>query len=250
MKTAAIKITGSATPPPASGWKLKIAVLLIIAVPAFSGYPLHLVAVQVIPGISASWCLYALVVNLAVLALHGCGRYADIITLAAMITMPVVFSGAIVSHLAGLTGLSPRPPALAAVHYIQLCLTMLAVIPLALGIVTSIPFEAAEQKLLQNSSGVTARQKKLLMILRVFNHICFTVMANLVEIIREERNNFLKAGNGSLSALIGLMRHAAVECICSAVQFIPLWAIEIGSLPGPSPSIAEPAPNLTDQEEQ
>ncbi len=238
-----------APPPGGSGRKTRIALLAIAAIPAFCGYPLSIPGWQVLPGVPASWCLYGLMVHITVAAVCGPRLYANIVTVAAMIIMPVIFSGAAVSHLARFTGLSRQPGPLASVHYLRLCLTMLTVIPLALGLVTGIPFESAEQKLLQSSRGVGPWQKKLLMALRVFNHICFTVMAGLVETVREEKSGLLQPGSGRLKAFMGLMRHAAIEGICSAVQYIPVWAAEIGSLPG-SPPNPKPCSKPADQEEK
>ncbi len=219
---------------PGQGWKVRLALLIFFSVPAFSGMGLDLFAGQTVAGIPLSLCLYALLVNLVVLAVCGRFMYANIITVAAMVTLPVVFSGAAVSWIARLGGLGKMSSAQASLHYLRLCITMLSVIPLALGIVAILPFEAVEKRLLQNSCGVTRGQKKFLMALRVFNHICFTVSFGLLEIVSEEKHTFLKSEAGRITTFLRIMTQVAIEAICNAVQFIPLWAYEIGSLPEPS----------------
>ncbi len=218
-------------------WKLKLALLAVLSIPAFSGLGLDLLPGRQVAGIPLALCLYGLTVNLALVAVCGASLYANIITVAAMITLPVIFSGAALSWLARMGGLNTIGSVQASVHYLRLCVTMLTVIPLALGLVASLPLEAAEQRLLHGAGGVTRGQKKILMALRVFNHICFTVSFGLLEIIREEKHSLLKNDTGKLAGFLKILTQVAIEAICSAVQFIPLWAFEIGSLPEPPPKV-------------
>jgi hypothetical protein len=163
--------------------------------------------------------------------------------------MPVVFVGAIVSYMIFLSGLGYKAgPYAYSPHYLSLCITMLTVIPLALSMVAIVPFHELEHKLLQKQHGVSKITKFFLMSLRVFNHIVYFVIPNILESVREERHyrkwvlNTLKADTGvkpgetvkmkiKLTGLIKDMTQLGVEGICAAIQYIPLWAIEISQLP-------------------
>jgi hypothetical protein len=86
-------------------------------------------------------------------------------------------------------------------------------------------------------------QKIVLMFLRVFSHIFYFVIPNILEVIREEG---VLTGRGLLTPgqinkkppLLKRLRkitqalvYIGVESICSAIRFIPLWADEISMLP-------------------
>jgi hypothetical protein len=125
---------------------------------------------------------------------------------------------------------------------------MLTVIPLALTMIAVVPFHEFEQKLLKSRSGVSKPQRFFLMFLRVFNHILYSVIPNIVETLREERHYNQWAGrelmmesdlcligrarsmHRKLKSLIREMIQLAVEGICASIQYIPLWAVEISQL--------------------
>jgi hypothetical protein len=123
---------------------------------------------------------------------------------------------------------------------------MLTVIPLALALVAVIPFNRFERNLLLREQGITPMQKKQLMALRVFNHTAFSVIPALLEVLREENpldsgpsvpiksQPLIKTFQQQLILLIHIATQVAVESICAAVQYIPLWAHEIAALPEPS----------------
>ena len=234
-------------------WKLKFLILMIIAVPAFTGYPVASYETEVLRGITYGWVVYFLVVNLFVLIITGRQFFPNVVTIAVLIAMPVVFVVAGISYLIFWFGLGyPSGPAEYSAHYVSLCITMLTVIPLALSLVAIIPFQDFEQNMLNTTSGVSKIEKWVLMFLRVFNHIVFFVIPTIVETLREEAqykkwvDSSLKASStvsvqGRLnllgrrvSALIKDMTQVGVEGICSSIQYIPLWAVEISQLPGRS----------------
>lgn len=231
-------------------WKLKLLFLAILSVPAFSGYPLTLFEVEIISGLSYGWLFYFFVVNSFILILTGKRFFANAIAIAALISTPVVFFGATVSYLIFLSGLGYQlGPYAYSAHYLSLCISMLTVIPLALSMVAIVPFHELEHKLLQKQRGVSKIEKFCLMSLRVFNHIIYFVIPNILESIREERHykkwaqSNLKAEYDSfkpgkifkmktkLAGLIKDMTQLGVEGICAAIQYIPLWAVEISQLP-------------------
>ena len=218
------------------GWRRRFGVLAVAGVPAFCGWPLGHFAGLLFPGITVGWLAYLVLVHVLVRWTCGGRRYADIVAVAALIATPVVYGGAAVASVWNLvTGGGGPAAALAGAHYLRLCVTMLTVVPLALALVIQVPFQRIEHQLLEGRRGVSRREKALLMSLRVFNHIVYFVIPNILEVMREEHR-----GGGGPSVRAGrwrhLMRdlvHLAVEAICAAVRYIPLWAVEIAALPEP-----------------
>jgi hypothetical protein len=188
-------------------WPLGFAVLLVAAVPALTGLGLSLLPGDVVPGVSRGWVAYWALIHTLILLLLERRWYANILTIAALVTVPVVFVGA------------------------------------ALALVAVVPFSRLERRMLFQPEGITLRQKKFLMILRVFNHTAFFVIPSLLEVLREERAMTLPRADGAgrryltrylffqIKRLLRVITYLAVESICAAVQFIPLWAYEIGRLP-------------------
>ncbi len=72
-------------------WKLKIILLTVLAVPAFSGYPLDYFHWQPVPGISTGWLLYFTAVASLLLLLLGSEAFSNALAVAALITVPVVY---------------------------------------------------------------------------------------------------------------------------------------------------------------
>ena len=225
-------------------WKIKLLILLAGAVPAFSGYPVNRFEAEVVAGITRAWAVCFLIANSLVLALCGQRRYERILTAAVLVTLPVIASGGSISFVVSLFGPDVSGAQAAySTHYLRLCVTMLTVVPLALGLVALLPLQVIEQRFLQNRQGVSMPRKMMLMALRVFNHIVYCVIPNILEVIREERQ-FKTLGPASEAAgsTAGLLKragfaarrmtHIAGEGICAAVQYIPLWAVEISRLPG------------------
>ena len=223
----------------------------MLAIPAFTGYPLATFTAWIVPGLSWSRMVYFLVVNLLLWLLTGPRRYATMLTVAALIAMPVVFGGGTISWLLyQLAG--GAPPSAYSAHYVNLCLTMLTVIPLALALVMTVPWRNIENRLLTSTKGVYRLEKVALMSLRVFNHIVFGVIPQLMEILREERllSNGKPSGPGDrqfrninrqqggrlnwrtrLTFLFGALAQVGLAGICNAIQFLPIWALEIAQLP-------------------
>lgn len=226
---------------PTGSWRLIF--LLILGIPAFSGYPLGRWPLEIVPGATWGWVSYWLAAFCALRLLNGERRHGVILGISVLITLPVVFVGAGLSFLLAL-GSGPLDQLAYAYsgHYIALCLTMLTVVPLALSLAAALPVQALEQRLLRGAR-VSPRGKALLMALRVFNHIVFFVIPTILEVVREESvgGRWVPplTGSGGVRGwwlrcrrLVQMMVIIATEGICSAVQFIPLWAVEIARLPG------------------
>ncbi len=224
-------------------WRTRFLILAVVAVPAFTGYPVNQLNVPLIPGITQGWLGYFLTASTTILLVLGPRHFSNTVSIAALITLPVVFVGGSVSYLMLLAGFGHGGgQAGFSVHYVALCLTMLTVIPLALSLVAVIPFHEIEENLLAGEKGVSKSEKCLLMFLRVFNHIVYSVIPNIVDVMREEDRFHIGANiagdrrrSGQVQpgfrALIRTMVRIGVEGICAAVQFIPLWAVEISQLP-------------------
>jgi len=115
--------------------------------------------------------------------------------------------------------------------------------------VAVIPFHEMENRLLRTHEGVTRRQKMLLIVLRVFNHIVYYVIPDIMEVVREERlwhfsakEPLQKGGSSAKASRYGAMSvvfhnaisglvYLAVEGICASIRYIPVWALEIARLP-------------------
>jgi hypothetical protein len=231
-------------------WKLKLSLFVILSVPAFSGYPLNLVDSEIISGITKGWILYFILINSSILVVNGKRFFENTVAIASLIALPVVFLGAAISYMIYLSGLGYADgPSAYSAHYVSLCITMLTVIPLALTMIAVVPFHEFEQNLLKSGSGVSKPQRFVLMFLRVFNHIIYSVIPNIIETLREERHYNQWAGrelmlesdlslsdrgrsiHPKLKNLTREMVQLAVEGICASIQYIPLWAVEISQLP-------------------
>ncbi|MFC1489280.1 hypothetical protein ACFL6B_05490 [Thermodesulfobacteriota bacterium] len=231
-------------------WKIKLLLLLILSVPAFSGYPINMSGAEILPGITYGWVLYFIATHCLIPVIIGVRHYSNILSLSALVSVSVIFVGGTVSYLIFLTGLGHGTgPFAYSSHYVSLCLTILTVVPLALSIVAIVPFHEIEYNFLINRNHVSKPEKSILMFLRVFNHIVHFVIPNILEVMREEAQyrryaagldpkasglqmpNKVSVIKIRFKVLIRDFTHLGVEGICSAIQYIPLWAIEISQLP-------------------
>ena len=226
-------------------WRFRLILFCILAIPAFTGYPLGYLQQALVPGLAWGWVVYAGLVHAATLGLLGLSTYRLALIISLLITLPVVLLGAAISLIllffrawtpADLNGISS--------HYVALAITMLTVIPLALSIVAVIPFHRLENRLLNQPDGVGLMQKSALMFARVCIHVIYFVIPDILEVLREERilNQIMgrptSPGEPKLplrlrgTILVRNMIHVGVEGICASVRHIPLWAEEIARLPG------------------
>lgn len=227
-------------------WKLRWWILFVAGIPALTGYPRLSWILSDLPGIDLARLFYAI----GIYGLIGicCGPLflAGVVSAASLIVLPLIFFGAGISFTFYLTGLSyPGGPFEYSPHYVALAVNMLGVIPLALSLVLSVPYSRLEAGLLRKSGGVSRLEKYAMMALRVFNHIAFSVIPAALEVVREEgkgalpgadkRGGFLPNAPGGSGIRIRMvveeLIHLTSTCICSALRFIPLWAVEIAQLP-------------------
>ncbi|MFO7496094.1 MAG: hypothetical protein R6X05_10745 [Desulfobacterales bacterium] len=217
-------------------WQQRVALLTLAAVPALSGYPLAAAPGEILPGLTWGWGAYFCGVHLLLVLTTPKRLYGNILSASALISLPVVFGGAALSGLMHLTGLGhPGGPRSYSPHYLALLTSMLTVIPLGLALVASIPFQILEQQVLTGENGISRAEKNLLMALRVFNHIVHDVIPATLEVVREEWPRGPGAGQDrrrpAPADLIRMMTWLGIAGICCAVQYIPLWAVEIARLP-------------------
>ena len=218
-------------------WKRRILLLILIGIPAFTGLSPLAGLGAALPGVPWAAFIYAAAVNIVIGLTCGGVFAAGVLTVSVVILLPVVIGGASITWILAAAGwVTAMPAGVYGAHYVRLALNMLAVIPLALSIVATIPFGRLEQHLLKDERGVAPWEKKLLMAVRVFNHITFFVIPNLLEVVREEisggSRHHLSAGptRRLMSLTTGLIQ-IGVAGICGALRFIPLWAREIAELP-------------------
>ena len=214
-------------------WKIKLMILTAVAVPAFTGYPLMYFNDPVISGITRGWLGYSLGIHGILAMVLGPAIWGICLSIAVLIMLPVVFGGSAISYLFYLSGLAGTVgPAGYSAHYLSLCITMLTVIPLANGLISVIPVHRIEHTLLTREAGVSLIEKSALMFIRVFTHIVFFVIPNILEIVREERQQRESLSLRRKTAkAIRMLVYLGVEGICASVRYIPLWAEEIAALP-------------------
>jgi len=230
-------------------WRIKLAVFCVLAIPAFIGFPLNHIQGTLFPGAAIGWVGYGLIIHTAIFCLLGKKPYQVAIGIGLLISVPVVCLGAGISFVSlFVSGWNPTRQTFIITHYISLAITMITVIPLALSMVAVVPIHRIENRLLQKSRGVSLVEKSVLMFVRVFIHIIYFVIPDILEVLREERIFAVIAGGQKSSrahkmslgtriqALIRILIQIGVEGICSAVRYIPLWAEEISRLPGRSES--------------
>jgi len=226
-------------------WKLKALIIWVLAIPAFTGFPINHIPDNVLPGLSYGWLLYGVIVYGAILLVLGKKVCTITLVVALTIAIPLVVLGILISSIGLLiSGWNQGDLGDSTTHYVHLMVTMIVVIPLALSMVAVLPFHRLERHILQSKRGVRTSEKIILMFLRVFSHIFYFVLPNILEVIREEgmlTGKRLLSGGGQnirlpLSRRIGemvqMLVNIGVESICSAIRYIPLWAEEIAKLPG------------------
>lgn len=225
-------------------WKCKALIIWLLALPAFTGYPLNAIQGHLLPGVDYGWILYGAIVYTAIILLLGKKIFRISIIIALAIAIPLVMLGIVISFVwLFITGWNLTDFIDIIYHYLSLMAKMAVVIPLSLSMVAALPFYLLESSILQSRHGVTIGQKIALMFLRVFSHIVYFVIPNILEVIREEgifqrrgrktagqnqiKLPFLRRLGGITQSLVNI----GVESICSAIRFIPLWADEISMLP-------------------
>lgn len=214
-------------------------VLLALSVPAFSGLYLDRGPI-VLPGVALARIVYLAVVALAVFATRGRFLWLTAYVIAGVILLSVVGGGFVLA--VALLGLGYSPMSFQEIleHYCRLAVNMATVIPLGLALVSLVPFAGIETSLLQNPRGVSRLEKVLLMALRVFNHVLFAVMPEIVQVVFEElrfNSHVYKSRRGGrrrrvfLRSIIRLVTFVSFTALCNSLEYIHFWTAEISNLP-------------------
>ena len=220
---------------------LQSLVLIILAVPAFTGLCLTY-GPTLFLNIQAGRLLYWLATALCIALLRGRFLWLAATVIALVIALPVAGGGALLSLLLYALGVSALTPHQIAAHYVFLFINMLSMIPLGIALVSLIPTAALEARLLRNVTGVGTLQKIMLMALRVFNHVVFAVMPEILQTVTEELrfNGYIyKTGAKNerrrrlfLKSILQKFMFVAVAALCLSVKYIHFWTAEISALPG------------------
>lgn len=219
---------------------LRSLVLIILAVPAFTG--LFLTAgPALLLDIQAGRLLYWLVTAIAIIVLRGRFLWLAATIIALIIAIPVAGGGALLALLLYVTGLGGMSLNQITAHYVFLLLNMLSMIPLGIALVSLIPTTTLETRLLRSTVGVNTLQKIMLMALRVFNHVVFTVMPEIMQAVTEELrfNGYLYKSGAKIrhrrrlfiKSILYKFMFVAIAAICSSLKYIHFWTAEISALP-------------------
>lgn len=227
-------------PIPRSRW-FAAAVLAALAVPVFFGAGLHWG--PVLAGeIRLSRLVFLAGVAAAVALVRGRLLWLTAYAVTGVVMLSVAGGGLLLSLLLLALGQDAREPAAILGHYAGLAVNIATVVPLALALVSLVPFAALETRLLRDPRGVTRCEKFLLMALRVFNHVLFDVMPDIVQAVGEEmrfalhdRRRRRVRRRPFWSGMVRLISFAALTAVAKALEYIHLWTVEISALPERKP---------------
>lgn len=245
---------------------LQSLILIALAVPAFTGLFLTW-GPALFLDITLGRLAYWLATSLAIFALRGRFLWITANAIAVLIIIPVVAGGGVLALLLYALGLGGMSLTQIAAHYVFLLINMASMIPLGIALASLVPTAQIETRLLRNTRGVTVFQKALLMAMRVFNHVVFAVMPEIVQAATEELrfNGYLyKTGTklkkrrriliifkakdrapleGTtqssavlpsryfIKSILQKLMFVAVTALCSSLKYLHLWTAEISALP-------------------
>lgn len=216
-------------------------VLIVLAAPAFSGLFLN-DGPTLFFSVTATRVGYLLALNLAIFILRGRFLWLTASVIAVAVTIPVVGGGGLLALILYAFNWGGMTLTQIASHYAVLLINMLSVIPLGIALVSLVPAAALEARLMRNTAGINLPQKILLMAMRVFNHVVFAVMHEVMQAALEELrfNNYLykarligkKRRRRFLKNLLQKFMFMALTALCLSLKYIHFWTAEISALPG------------------
>lgn len=107
-------------------WRFKILVLSVLAIPAFTGYPVNMLKASPLPEAGLGWIIYGLLVHAAIFCLLGKRPYRVALFIGLLLSLPVVCLGAGISFASLLwRGWDAGHPELIITHYFSLAITMI-----------------------------------------------------------------------------------------------------------------------------
>ena len=229
-----------------NNWKIKVLVLLLALLPSFTTFFINYFNISLFEKADISiWYIIYIFISFFIIWLLSGSKVLQIgLVTAATLSISVVFAGGLISYVR--SGFSSDAILLYSDHYLIVLLNTLAIVPITIAFVSSIPIREYENNLLQEFNGISGFEKRLLIATRIFNHIVYTVLPKIIFIKREENNahemsfedfvedtilrklgNSLFLLNKKMLEYINLLLTLLVE----SIEFIPLWAVEINELP-------------------
>lgn len=227
-------------------WRIKLVILLLVILPSFTTYFIKLFNSPMFSSteIPIWYLIYIAITFIIVYLISGRKTLLIGIVTASLLAISVVFAGGLISYIRA--GFSSEAIPLYSQHYVIILLNTMAVVPISIALISAIPIQEYETNLLNSYKGVTSFEKKILIGTRIFNHIIYTVLPNIVLIWREEKNinkltieyviedTFLR----KLKKVLDIIKKKILEysyllltLLINSIEFIPLWAIEINNLP-------------------
>jgi hypothetical protein len=121
-------------------------------------------------------------------------------------------------------------------------------VPLAIATVSVIPFFRYEKRVMSKTQGISFAKKLLLIGSRVFAHIIYFVIPKILLVVREEEQKghpyfqssgfaqdiILERGKKTIKKCLEQLSdyyYIGLSGIRFAIEYIPLWALEISQLP-------------------
>jgi hypothetical protein len=232
-------------------WWIKFSILFLFFLPSLTNFFSRSVGSQIIPGISLWQLIYFFLVFFVVLIISGRKVLVFSLAVVSLLSISIVFIGALVACLRIIDIFSNEEIYQYSSHYISLLVTMLTVVPISIAVISSVPFKKYELLLLNQMRGISIFERILLMGSRVFNHVYFDVIPNIILVKKEERHKktqfsidevlddaLLEKGKKLKQKVIRIfleMTNTSAACICLSLEHIPLWALEISNLPSQKP---------------
>jgi uncharacterized membrane protein YhaH (DUF805 family) len=189
---------------------------------------------NILPGIPLYEISYLIFIYFVIATAMGARFLMISIALSVVASAPMILAGSALSCVLSLFTGPDAKICSDGPHYVGLLLNILSTVAIAVTLVclSLRPLRDYERRLTLTSSGVSVVQRKMLLACRVIVHIFFFVVPVILEVIREER--ILRRFSFSMSDIKAgclLLVRIVYQGTCETLQFIPLWAGEIESLP-------------------
>lgn len=239
-------------------WKIKSFFLLVLLIPSFIKYPFNILDGHIVfgwteqlslNGPTDGQLLYFVTAIIAIWLICG-GRIMLLgLTTGALISVSIVFAGGFIAFIKTKIGVVGAPSEFQySPYYIARLVNIETVVPVSLALFFTIPFLKFERSILSSSEGVSIRQKSILIVVRVINNVRYCVLPDIWSVLKEENTNkasnnevniyFEEAVDGQdksirkkIKKTISKNLYIAASAIASAIEYVPLWAVEISKLP-------------------
>jgi len=232
-------------------WKFKALLVFIALVPSFIGYPVVLMdskwffswTFKHLKNLPSDGQVLYLIVSLFLIR-FVCGKKIFLfgITAGSFVSFSVVFLGAIVGYVkARFFGFGADVVSELSLYYINRFINIMTVVPLSVSFFLVIPFDDIEHNIITDNIGVSVYKKSVLMISRVVNNIRYSVVPDVFMVISDEK---CKKQDDVVSSVLNVDAfrvklyeevkknlYYVAAVIAFSLEYIPVWAYEISSLP-------------------